>query len=140
MNDRVMRRLIVSASVVLLTACGILGGGPPAPAPTPVASVAPTSAPTPTRAAPTSTPAPQSTATPEPEPTDRVWVGNTDGEGVYIRRTPAMADRIRAYPDDTELTVIGDDVDADGQHWKHVRAPDGLEGYVPAIYTRDTPP
>jgi hypothetical protein len=70
-----------------------------------------------------------------------VWVGNTDGEGVYIRKTPAMDDRIRAYPDGTQLTIIGDDVDADDQHWKHVRTPDGLEGYVPSIYTTaEAPP
>jgi hypothetical protein len=51
-----------------------------------------------------------------------------------------MADRVRAYPDNTPLTIIGDDVDGDGQRWKHVRTPDGLEGYVPAMYTVDTPP
>jgi Bacterial SH3 domain len=69
-----------------------------------------------------------------------VYVGNTDGEGVYVRNTPVMADRNKAYPDGTELTIIGDDVDGDGQHWKHVRTPDGLEGYVPAMYTTDAPP
>jgi hypothetical protein len=69
-----------------------------------------------------------------------VWVGNTDREGVYIRKTPVMADKLQAYPDGTELTIIGDDVDGDGQHWKNVRTPDGLEGYVPAIYTTDAPP
>jgi hypothetical protein len=67
-------------------------------------------------------------------------VGNTDGEGVYLRKTPAMSDRIQAYSDGTALTVIGDDVDGDGQHWKHVRAPDGTEGYVPSQYTVDTQP
>jgi hypothetical protein len=69
-----------------------------------------------------------------------VWVGNTDGQGVFVRKTPVMADRVRAYPDNTPLTIVGDDVDGDGQHWKHVKTPDGLEGYVPAMYTVDTPP
>jgi len=69
-----------------------------------------------------------------------LWVGNTDGQGVYVRKTPVMADRVRAYPDGTPLTIVGDDVDGDGQHWKHVKTPDGLEGYVPAMYTVDTPP
>lgn len=68
-----------------------------------------------------------------------MYVGNTDGEGVFIRNTPVMADRNTAYPDGTALTIIGDDVDGDGQHWKHVRAPDGTEGYVPAMYTTDSP-
>jgi hypothetical protein len=69
-----------------------------------------------------------------------VWVANTDGEGVFVRRTPVMADRVRAYPDDTALSIIGEDVDGDGQHWNHVRTPDGLEGYVPAMYTTAEPP
>jgi hypothetical protein len=101
-----------------------------------------TTAPTATRtAAPaTATAAPKPTNTPEPTRPDTVWVGNTDGDGVYIRATPVMADRVRAYLDGTPLTIIGDDVDGDDQHWKHVRTPDGLEGYVPSIYTVDTPP
>jgi hypothetical protein len=132
----------MGASAVLLTGCGILGGSAPAPTPTPVPSIAPTTASTPTRAAapPTATPAPRPTPSPEAEKPSSVWVANTDGEGVFIRHTPVMADRAQAYPDDTELEVIGDDVDGDGQHWKHVRAPDGVEGYVPSMYTRDTPP
>ena len=101
-----------------------------------------TTAPTATRtAAPaTATAAPKPTNTPEPTKSETVWVGNTDGDGVYIRATPVMADRVRAYLDGTPLTIIGDDVDGDDQHWKHVRTPDGLEGYVPSIYTVDTPP
>jgi hypothetical protein len=51
-----------------------------------------------------------------------------------------MADRAKAYPDGTALTIIGDDVEGDAQTWKHIRTPDGLEGYVPAMYTTDTPP
>ena len=31
-------------------------------------------------------------------------------------------------------------VDGDGQHWKHIKTPDGLEGYVPSIYTVDAQP
>jgi hypothetical protein len=68
-----------------------------------------------------------------------VYVGNTDGEGVYVRRSPTMAERVRAYPDGTALIVIGDDAEGDGQQWKHIRTPDGLEGYVPAMYTVSSP-
>jgi hypothetical protein len=88
---------------------------------------------------------PVATEAPPPEqstsvaPTS-VWVGNTDGEGVYLRNSPDLADRVRAYPDGTELTVVGDDVEGDGRQWHHVRAPDGLEGYVPAEYTLDAAP
>lgn len=63
------------------------------------------------------------------------YVGKTGGEGVYVRKTPRLADRHRAYADKTRLMVIGSDVEAEGRIWKHVRAPDGTEGYVPVEYT-----
>ena len=50
-----------------------------------------------------------------------------------------MDDKNNAYPDGTALTIIGDDVTGDGQTWKHVKAPDGTEGYVPAMYTTSSP-
>src|SRR5205823_7985130 len=106
----------------------------PAPAKPSASAVA---SPSPAAAAkPTST----STSAPAATTPDTVYVGNTDGIGVFVRKTPAMSDRLRAYPDGTALTIVGDDVDGDGQHWKHIKTPDGLEGYVPAIYTVDTPP
>jgi hypothetical protein len=85
-------------------------------------------APTPALAAPPSTPTPRV-----------VVVANTDHEGVYVRRTPAMADRVRAYADGTALRTIGPDVQGEGITWRHVAAPDGLEGYVPAQYVVDKP-
>jgi hypothetical protein len=106
----------------------------------PLTPVAPTATRTPAPA--TATPAP-ATATPAPEPTStlvEVWVGNTGGSGVYVRNTASVVDRIRAYPDGTRLTIIGADVPGDGQQWKHVRTPDGLEGYVPSIYATDAAP
>ena len=84
--------------------------------------------------------APAPTVTAAPAASRTVWVGETDGQGVYVRNTPVMADRAKPYPDGTALTLVGDDVDGDGQHWKHVKTPDGLEGYVPSIYTVETPP
>ncbi len=66
-------------------------------------------------------------------------VGNTDGDGVFLRRTPSMADKDTAYVDGTRLTVIGADVTAEGEVWHHVRTPDGKMGYVPAKYTVDPP-
>lgn len=133
--------LAAGSLAMVLSACG----GLTASAPTPVATLAPTIVPTVARAAASSIPSPA----PSPGPTatavvaaatDTVWVGNTDGQGVFIRKTPAMADRIRAYPDGTPLTIVGDDVDGDGQHWKHIKTPDGLEGYVPSTYTVDVQP
>jgi hypothetical protein len=64
-------------------------------------------------------------------------VANTDGQGVYLRRTPNMSDRLKAYPDGTKLNIVGSDVEAGGVHWRHVTAPDGTEGYVPADYVSE---
>jgi hypothetical protein len=95
--------------------------------------------PTPTPPPATATPAPRLTSTPAAA-TSEVWVGNTGGSGVYVRGTPTSGDRVRPYGDGTRLTIIGDDVSGDGQQWKHIRTPDGLEGYVPASYTTDAAP
>jgi hypothetical protein len=135
------------AVATVLSACGVLGGSaptaPPSPVPTGVAATAlPAPSPTRAQALPTASPAPSkpsATAAPAAA-SDTVWVGNTDGEGVYVRTTPVMADRAKPYADGTPLTIAGDDVDGDGQHWKHIKTPDGLEGYVPSIYTVDSQP
>ncbi|HET8630376.1 MAG TPA: hypothetical protein VFL91_23405 [Thermomicrobiales bacterium] len=66
-------------------------------------------------------------------------VGNTGGEGVYLRHTPHLDDRDTAYPDGTRLTQVGPDETSDGQTWRHVRAPDGRTGWVPAQYTVAAP-
>ena len=99
-------------------------------------------APPPRPTAPTTTatvpPPPTATALPTPI-ASLVYVGNTDGDGVFLRRTREMADRIAAYPDGTPLVVIGPDAVAQGRTWKHVRTPDGRVGYVPAQYTVGAP-
>lgn len=74
--------------------------------------------------------------TPTARATGKVFiVGNTGGEGVYLRRTPRLEDRDTAYRDGARLEQIGPDVTAGGLTWRHVRAPDGKTGYVPAQYT-----
>ncbi|HEY1298820.1 MAG TPA: SH3 domain-containing protein [Chloroflexota bacterium] len=135
--------------------CGVLPGTSSAPPPTPTSGGAAAPAVSP-GASPSASGSPAAAASPSPAattaaaggatsvakptaPPNTVYVGNTDGEGVFIRKTPAMDDKVRAYSDGTPLTLIGEDVDGDGQHWKHVRTPDGLEGYVPSQYTTTTP-
>jgi hypothetical protein len=129
------------------SACGMLPGSQPGPTPGPptspsaaaaasAVSIKPAGSGSPS-ASPIAKPAAASTTA---AAVDKVWVGNTDGEGVYVRKTPVMADRIKAYPDKTQLTIIGADVDGDGQKWHNVRAPDGVEGYVPVQYTVTTEP
>jgi outer membrane receptor protein involved in Fe transport len=139
--------LIATCLTLVLAACG--GSAAPA-ASTAEPAAAPTGAPTVARAAASVVASPSASASPSAarpaattEPAARantVYVGNTDSQGVFIRKTPVMADRLRAYPDGTALTIAGDDVDGDGQHWRHVKTPDGVEGYVPAMYTVETPP
>ena len=85
-------------------------------------------------ASPISQPPTATAVQPEPE-SPTVYVGNTDGDGVFLRRTRNLADRIAAYPDDTQLVVLGPDTSENGITWKHVRTPDGKVGYVPAQYT-----
>jgi hypothetical protein len=142
------RKLLLGSCVAMvLSACGVLGGAPASTA----VPAAPTGVPSTSAPAPVAKPSASAEASPAPaKPSatatvpvaqvNTVWVGNTDGEGVYVRSTPVMADRAKAYPDGTPLTIVGEDVDGDGQHWKHVKTPDGLEGYVPSIYTVDSPP
>lgn len=96
--------------------------------------------PTPTSppATPTATEVPPTATPTQPPPTPTVaatWiVGNTGGDGVFIRRTPDMDDKIKAWPDGTEMVVVGSDVTEDDRIWRNVQDPDGNVGYVPADY------
>lgn len=61
-------------------------------------------------------------------------MGNTGGEGVFIRRTPNMNDKIRPWQEGTRMMVLGAPETVNGVSWLKVRAPDGVEGYIPAQY------
>ena len=156
MNGR--NRLIVGTLALLLAACDLpFGIGSPAEPPTPTAppvlptAVVPTVAPPPpaiptVALLPISTPvaapaAANPTAVPPAlSPTGEVvYVGNTGGIGVYVRTTTRPEDRVKVYADNTSLAIVGPDVVADGVTWRHVRAPDGVVGYVPVEYTVAAP-
>jgi hypothetical protein len=66
-------------------------------------------------------------------------VANTDRLGVYMRRTPRLEDRLRAWVEGTRMEVLETGVEAEGQRWVKVRAPDGSEGYVPEQYLAPAP-
>jgi len=70
----------------------------------------------------------------------RVVVAGTDGEGVYLRRTPRPDDRLAAWSDGTRLTVLGPDVQQDGLRWLPVRDPCGGAGWVMARYAAPAAP
>lgn len=65
-----------------------------------------------------------------------VLVANTDGIGAFLRRTPQLEDKIRAWPDRTLLSVLGATVVVDGIEWSRVRDPVGTEGWIPTQYTQ----
>lgn len=94
--------------------------------------------------APPATPA-SPTATPSLVAVQRitrrsVYVANTGGEGVYLRRTPRLEDRMFAFPEGTKLEVTGDTLTVDGLTWVPVVAPGGLSGYVPAQWVSSQAP
>jgi hypothetical protein len=68
-----------------------------------------------------------------------VYIGNTDRVGAYLRRTPNLDDRLRAWQDGTELQVIGPDQTANGTTWKNVQDPAGNQGWIPSQYVVTTP-
>jgi len=80
---------------------------------------------------------------PDPEPTSpppiALFVANTDGSGVYLRRTAGDAERIKAWGDGTRMLVVGADETNGGQTWKRVQDPDGNVGYVPSAYLSGAP-
>jgi hypothetical protein len=139
-------RLLGAGVLGALVSSACFGGAAaPTPGPTsaPTAAVAASAVPTKpaaVAASPSAAAKPTATTAAPAGALEKVWVGNTDGEGVFVRKTPVMADRVRAYPDKTLLTIVGADVDGDGQKWHHVKAPDGVEGYVPVQYTLTTEP
>lgn len=129
-------RLITGRDLIGLSDFGVgrvsattAAGSTPTPAASPVS--APTSVPTPTVAAPTPTPVPSEGRF--------MVVANTGGQGVYVRRTPRINDRVRAWVEGSRMQVAGDPVDGDGTRWLKVKAPDGTEGYIPQQYLAPAP-
>jgi hypothetical protein len=73
--------------------------------------------------------------TPEPTPPPAALrIGNTGGIGAYLRATPRLADRLRAWPDGTPMIPTGQETDAEGRHWREVRDPAGAVGWMPSAY------
>lgn len=67
-------------------------------------------------------------------PTVTLFVGNTGGDGVYIRATPNLDDKLIAWPDGSAMTVLGAALDKAGRLWFNVRSSDGVIGWVPESY------
>ncbi len=124
-------RMITGRDLVTLSELGLVQPATPpivTLTPSPTATAAPRPAPTTTQAVV------RPTATPVPDRPQTMIVGNTEGQGVFLRRTPNMNDRLRAWMDGARMEIIGPSVESDGLRWAKVRAPDGAEGYIPEQY------
>jgi hypothetical protein len=119
--------------------------------PTPFSSAAPVLATPLAVASPSPTPAVRAAASPSPAAPGAagaslnpppiaprtglmVRVTGTDGEGVSLRSTPATGEPIRAWPEGTEMMLLGERQDVSGRAWTKVRDPDGNDGWVAAEF------
>ena len=75
-------------------------------------------------------------STPHPPPPPTRQVGNTDGDGVYLRATPRLEDRLRAWPEGAPMRPTGNEAEGEGLRWIEVIDPDGTRGWVPDRYLR----
>jgi hypothetical protein len=114
------------------------------PTPTPTPAPSRTSTPTPTATetstpTPTCTPTPTHTSTPRATPTPtptatpvHAEVGATGGLGVWMYRQPGLGGgKITAWRDGTQMTVVGESVQADGYVWVQVIDPKRRLGWIP---------
>jgi len=107
---------------------------------TPAATLAASPTPPPPISAIFATSTPAVPPTPGPPPgqaptTGTLQVGNTGGEGANLRRDPSQSgERIKTIPEGTVLTIVGPDVQADGQTWRNVRDIQGDSGWIVAQY------
>jgi hypothetical protein len=106
------------------------------PTPAPTTPPPPSTATPPPAVTPTPTPPPPTPTPPGGTPVKLGYVGNTGGDGVYLRRTPRLNDRTQAWADFTALVLLGAEADGDGQHWLQVRDPKNNVGWVPAQFVQ----
>lgn len=86
--------------------------------------------------------APPTVTLPPPTPAapQRFTVTGTDGQGLFLRPQPSTeGSPLTTLPDGTVVEQIGDDVPGGDRMWRHVRAPDGAEGYVAADFLVPAP-
>jgi S1-C subfamily serine protease len=69
-----------------------------------------------------------------------VYVANTNGIGLFLRRSPDLADRLAAYPEGITLRVADQSFEANGLCWLPVTAPDGHNGLALVDYVSTTAP
>lgn len=68
-------------------------------------------------------------------------VTGTGSEGLFLRGGPTRESQVlKTLPEGTEVTIIGDDVPQAGMVWKHVKDPQGAEGYASADFLKQSAP
>ena len=141
---RIVGLVVVAVLGVLMLGCtrGLLLTATPKAASPNTASQPPVGTPTLAAAATTPSPTGSPGIVPSPSPPKLTPpatvtyynVGNTDGLGVYIRRTPRMDDRIAPWPDGTPMQWLGETVQSEGRNWEKVKDPSGNVGWVPSAF------
>lgn len=82
------------------------------------------------------------TVTPPPTPAaaQRFVVTGTAGQGLFLRPAPSTDGApLTTLPDGTVVEQIGADVAGGDRMWRHVRSPDGQEGYVAVDFLTPAP-
>ena len=79
-------------------------------------------------------PTPEATPTPPPIPTPLpLSAVDTGGRGARLRQEPSLeAAIVGVLPDRTHVAELGPEADEGGRVWRHVRSPDGREGWIDA--------
>ncbi len=108
---------------------------PPTPTPTPTLEPTPTRTITPT---PTSTPTPTRTPTPTAVPTPRSGIITTQGQGLFVRRSPG-GDIVGVLKDGVHVYILAGPVHAYGRDWLFIMDEEGRKGWVAADYVRFSP-
>jgi hypothetical protein len=135
--------------LILILSIVVTGCDSAAPPPTPTITVVikkaippPTETPVPPQPTDTVAPAPTvvPTAAPVPSATPApLYVGKTDGDGIWLRASPPSGDKLQAWPDGTKMVTVGPDKSVDGKVWKNVKDPKGTVGWVSADYLLSAP-
>ncbi|OGG53527.1 MAG: hypothetical protein A3F84_16360 [Candidatus Handelsmanbacteria bacterium RIFCSPLOWO2_12_FULL_64_10] len=64
-------------------------------------------------------------------------MANTEGIGVFVRRSPELGDRLEhAIPEGSPVRVLGAEMWVNGIPWRQVEDGQGVQGWVPSQYVR----
>jgi hypothetical protein len=131
------RRTLIASTVLLPIALGLVvfvgivvtsareRSTEAAVAPAPVATVAPPAA-APTSAIPA--------VLADADSTTKLLVTNVGTDGLSLRRSPGVGQRIKVWPDGSALTDLGETAEQSGKTWRRVRDPEGNEGWAAADF------